>query len=308
MLDYLKLNWKYLSGAALLHALFAGIFALSMVSMSRNPPPPRLAIQAVLVDPSALGAASRRQEQEERERAAQQRRQQEAQQQRQAQQEQARQQEQQRQLQEEQQRLKEQQLQEQRVQEQRQEQQRQAEQEKVRQQEQQQRQQAEARERQEAERKRQAELERQKKAEAERQRVAEIQRKQKEEAERRKAAEDARVLANREADLQRQLAEEEGLNQAVAGGELDAYINLIVQRIERNWNRPPSARPGLDCRIKVAQAPGGTVLSAQVTECNGDAAVKQSIEAAVMRSSPLPPPSNPRLFERNLLLVFKPRD
>lgn len=303
MLDYLKLNWKYLSGAALLHALFAGIFALTMVSMSRKAPPPRLAIQAVLVDPSTLGAASRRQEQQERERqeqAAQQRRQQEAEQQRQLQQERA---EQQRQAQEEQQRLQEQQLQQQRL-----EQQRQAEQEKVRQQQAQQRQQAEARERQEAERKRQAELERQKKAEAERQRVAEIERKQKEEAERRKAAEDARIQARREADLQRQLAEEEGINQAVAGGELDAYINLIVQRIERNWNRPPSARPGLDCRIKVVQAPGGTVLSAQVTECNGDAAVKQSIEAAVRRASPLPPPSNPRLFERNLLLVFKPRD
>ena len=81
---------------------------------------------------------------------------------------------------------------------------------------------------------------------------------------------------------------------------------MIEQRIVRNWNRPPSARTGLECRVRVAQTPGGTVLSVQIDQCNGDAAVKQSIEAAVMRASPLPPPPDPRLFERNLVLVFKP--
>jgi colicin import membrane protein len=50
------------------------------------------------------------------------------------------------------------------------------------------------------------------------------------------------------------------------------------------------------------------VLSAQVDKCNGDAAVKQSIEAAVLKSSPLPPPPDPRVFERNLVFVFKPQD
>ena len=58
--------------------------------------------------------------------------------------------------------------------------------------------------------------------------------------------------------------------------------------------------------MRVAQTPSGTVLSVQIDRCNGDAAVKQSIEAAVMRSSPLPPPPDPRLFERNLVLIFKP--
>ena len=81
---------------------------------------------------------------------------------------------------------------------------------------------------------------------------------------------------------------------------------MIEQRIVRNWNRPPSARAGLECEVRVAQTPSGTVLSVQIDQCNGDAAVKQSIEAAVMRSSPLPPPPDPRLFERNLVLVFKP--
>jgi colicin import membrane protein len=83
---------------------------------------------------------------------------------------------------------------------------------------------------------------------------------------------------------------------------------MIEQRIVRNWNRPPSARSGLECRVRVTQTPSGTVLSVQIDQCNGDAPVRQSIEAAVMKSSPLPPPPDPRLFERNLVLVFKPLD
>jgi len=35
--------------------------------------------------------------------------------------------------------------------------------------------------------------------------------------------------------------------------------------------------------------------------------LRESVEAAVYRASPLPPPPDPRLFERNLLLTFEPR-
>jgi colicin import membrane protein len=184
--------------------------------------------------------------------------------------------------------------QEKREAEQRAEQERQQEQ-KQREQEQQRRQveEQQARERQETERKAQAEADRQRKAEAERKRVAEIERKQKEEAERRKAADDAKLQQQREADLKSQIEE---------------YIAMIEQAIVRNWNRPPSARAGLECTVKVAQTPSGTVLSVQIGQCNGDAAVKQSIEAAVIKASPLPMPPDPRVFDRNLVFVFKPSE
>ena len=305
MSDFLRLNWKYLLGAALLHVLFAGVFALTMISMSRNAPPPVLAIQAVMVDPSILNAAGSvkreqdrqaqaRREAAERERLAEQQRQKEEQDRK---QEQKQQQEQQ------------QEQQAQREAEQRAEQERQVEQ-KQRQEQEQKRVQEEQqlRERQEAERKRAADVQRQQQAEAERQRVAEIERKQQEEAQKRKAAEDARLQSARENDLQKQLADEEGRAQAENAGLLNQYIAQIQQRVVRNWNRPPSARTGLECQVKVTQTPSGVVLTVQVTTCNGDAAVQQSIEAAVLRSSPLPPPPDPRLFERNLVFVFKPAD
>ncbi|HLS82355.1 MAG TPA: cell envelope integrity protein TolA [Steroidobacter sp.] len=293
MAEFLRRHWPYLLAALLLHVLFAGLFGLTVISLSRDTPPPQLAIQAVLVDPTTLAGASGRQ-QVEREREQQRQREQAAEQRRQAQEETAR-----------------------REAEQRAEQERQAEirrreqaQEKRRIEEQQQREREEAeRKRQaEAERARQEEAERQRKAEAERKRLEEIQRKQREAEQKRRAEQEARAQAAREAELQRQLAEEEGRAQAESAGLLNQYIAMIEQRVVRNWNRPPSARPGLDCKVRVTQTPGGAVLSVQIETCNGDAAVRQSIEAAVMRASPLPPPPDPRLFERNLVLLFRPME
>lgn len=276
MSEFIRKNWAYLIGAVILHGVFAAVFGLTMINIWSKPLKPTLAIQAVVVDRSVIDRAARQQQREK----AQERERQQAEQRRQQQQRQA-----------------EQRAEQERQQEQKQ---REVEQQRLQAEEQQ------ARERQETERKAQAEADRQRKVEAERKRVEEIERKQKEEAERRKAAADARLQQQREADLKSQIEEEEGRAQAESAGLLNQYIAMIEQRIVRNWNRPPSARTGLECKVRVAQTPSGTVLSVQIDQCNGDAAVKQSIEAAVMRSSPLPPPPDPRLFERNLVLVFKP--
>jgi colicin import membrane protein len=278
MSEFISKNWAYLIGAALLHLVFAAIFGLTLVNIWSKPLKPTLAIQAVVVDRSVIDRAARQQQRER----AQERERQQAEQRRQ---------------------------QEKREAEQRAERDRQQEQ-KQRDDEQQRRQveEQQAREKQETERKAQAEADRQRKVEAEQKRVAEIERKQKEEAARRKAADDAKLQQQREADLKSQIEEEEGRAEAANAGLLNQYIAMIQQAIVRNWNRPPSARTGLECTVRVAQTPSGTVLSAQVDKCNGDAAVKQSIEAAVLKASPLPPPPDPRVFERNLVFVFKPVD
>ena len=83
---------------------------------------------------------------------------------------------------------------------------------------------------------------------------------------------------------------------------------MIEDKIRQHWNRPLSAGPGLDCVVKVVQLPSGDVMSATVATCNGDEAVRRSIERAVMDASPLPKPPNTSLFERNLTLTFKPEE
>ena len=102
------------------------------------------------------------------------------------------------------------------------------------------------------------------------------------------------------------LLEEEERQRAEDAGLLDQYVRLIEQRIERNWIRPASAVAGLECVVKVTQIPSGDVVSVRIGRCNGDEAVVRSIEAAVLRASPLPKPPHPRLFDRNLEVVFRP--
>jgi colicin import membrane protein len=58
----------------------------------------------------------------------------------------------------------------------------------------------------------------------------------------------------------------------------------------------------------VTQATGGTVVDVQIGDCNGDAAVRESVANAVYKSSPLPAPPDPRLFQRELILDFKPEE
>ena len=150
----------------------------------------------------------------------------------------------------------------------------------------------------EARRKREEEerLERQR-AEAERKRQEEVERQRRENERRRREA---------EANLQSALNEEAELNSLAGSPAMAVYVTMIAQRIERYWAKPPSAQPGLECEVSVRQSPGGDVISVSVGRCNGDAAVKRSIESAVNRASPLPLPSDPRLFDRNLNILFKP--
>lgn len=298
MVEFIKQHWTYFIGALLLHALFAAIFGLTMLNMQRNPPPVQLAIQAVIVDPAALNKTSR-QQQQRRERAEQQAREELARREQQAQREREQAAEQRRREQEEVARKET---------EQRAEQERQIE--LKQRQEAEQRRQAEEqrlRELQETEKKRAAaEAENKRRAEQEQKRIAEIERKQKEEAERRRAAEDARSQQAREADLLRQLQEEEADAAAASSPEMAQYQAMIQQAVQRRWKRPLSARDDLLCQVIVRQTPVGVVLSVRIGNCNGDAAVRQSVETAVHGASPLPAPPNPRLFRPEITFNFRP--
>jgi colicin import membrane protein len=126
-------------------------------------------------------------------------------------------------------------------------------------------------------------------------------------AERRAAAEE-KQRAEREAELRRQLAAEENAQRARASGQGAAWAAAIQARIQRAWIRPESARAGLDCTVIVNQVPGGEVTGVRIGACNGDDVVRQSIEAAVYRASPLPPPPDPALFERTIEVRFRPNE
>lgn len=121
-----------------------------------------------------------------------------------------------------------------------------------------------------------------------------------------KHATDERAKQDREAELRRQLAEEEHVSAVESGPLRNKYIAMLRNKIQNAWIKPPSTTAGLSCMVEVTQVPGGEVTGARVTQCNGDGGVRQSIENAVYRASPLPDPPDPALFERKITLRFVP--
>jgi colicin import membrane protein len=110
----------------------------------------------------------------------------------------------------------------------------------------------------------------------------------------------------READLRSQMASEEHLNAVQSSPAKAEYLSLITARINRAWIRPPSARAGVKCSLHITQIPGGEITHVVVAGCNGDEAVRQSVETAAYRASPLPAPSDPALFDPNIDVTFAP--
>jgi colicin import membrane protein len=180
----------------------------------------------------------------------------------------------------------------------------------------------------EAEKRRQdALLEQQRLEELKRKEEEERKRKEREEAERKVREEEQKERRRQEAerkrqeDIQRQREENERLRRELEAeqraaelqaeerrfaarnsAEMAAYQFAIAQKVRRSWAVPASAGPETECSVRVTQLPGGEVVGVNIISCNGDEAVRRSVEAAIRRASPLPEPSDPDLFDRNLTL------
>ncbi len=113
---------------------------------------------------------------------------------------------------------------------------------------------------------------------------------------------------------QEQLAEEQRLLDAAREREyqsiVDQHLEIIRQKVIRNWLRPTGSEKGLACTVKVRIIPGGDVLSARIIKSSGNAVFDRSVETAVLKASPLPLPADRALFDRfrDLEFNFKPED
>jgi len=166
--------------------------------------------------------------------------------------------------------------------------------------------QAQEKERLEAEKKETERVEAEKKAAADKKAQ---EKKKVEEAAAAKKAADEKARKAAEAELQRSLEQEERGNAVRNSAQANQWYAAIVAKIESRWIRPPSARPGVTCIVAVSQIPDGEVTAVKVNSCSvDDAALRESVEAAVLRASPLPQPPNAALFERNLELTFAPKE
>jgi colicin import membrane protein len=197
-----------------------------------------------------------------------------------------------------------------------------AEQERLRKQQEQQKR-REAQERQEAERQRlAAEAERkqkeeqQRKQELEKQQAEELARKKKEQEAQREREEQARrevqerarmEEAMREEAMRRQIEQEDRARALSEREQQQAlWSDAISRHVARNWTRPSSVSADFQCTVRVQQLPDGTVVQARIVKSCGTAQLDKSVEDAVFRSSPLPRPQDPSVFERELIIDFIP--
>jgi len=178
-----------------------------------------------------------------------------------------------------------------------------------------------------AEQKKQQELKR-KQDEAKKQQ-AEADRKKKEQQQQLKAKEEADRKARAEAEKKQQeqarrQKEQQAFEQALAREEAQlaeqsyavaaqSYMSAIAQHIEQNWNRPPSARNGMECELLIQLVPTGRVVNVDVSRSSGDSLFDRSAVQAVKKAEQFPEIKDmPReVFERyyrELKLVFRPQD
>ncbi len=108
----------------------------------------------------------------------------------------------------------------------------------------------------------------------------------------------------KEAELKAQLAAEE--RQRALNLARNKYYEMIRQTISRNWRQPVNAGNMPECEVRVIQGPGGVILDVTFGRCPGTREYRLSVEAAVLKSDPLPKPDDPEAFERNINLIFKP--
>ncbi len=146
---------------------------------------------------------------------------------------------------------------------------------------------------------------------AEEKKLAEVAAQRKKAEQQRKAAEVQRRKRELEAAMRAEIAAEQTRLNAENEKRLNSlrgrYIADIQNKVERNWIRPPSAKQGLSCKVAVQQIPGGEVINVAVTQCLGDDVFRRSVETAVYKASPLPRPSDPGLFDREIVFTFRPK-
>ena len=92
-----------------------------------------------------------------------------------------------------------------------------------------------------------------------------------------------------------------------------SYSAYIMERIEANWNRPPSARRGMEVALIIQLVPTGQVISVTMVKSSGSEAFDRSAQQAVHKVGRFErlQQLDAQAFEKNfrkLRLVFRPDD
>ena len=107
--------------------------------------------------------------------------------------------------------------------------------------------------------------------------------------------------------LQEELARVAGAKASAARSKAqEAYVEKIRAKVKGNIVLPPGVSGDPFAIFYVDQLPDGSVIEVRLKRSTGNAQLDAAIERAIQKSSPLPKPDKPELFNRTLELKFYP--
>ncbi len=86
------------------------------------------------------------------------------------------------------------------------------------------------------------------------------------------------------------------------------YIRRIQTKVKGNVVLPPDLPGNPEAIFDVVQLPTGEIIDAVLRKSSGVRAYDDAVQRAIVKSSPLPRPDRPDLFQRTLTLKFRPQD
>jgi len=99
----------------------------------------------------------------------------------------------------------------------------------------------------------------------------------------------------------------EAEQRAAAGKRgMQDYAAKIRGKVRGNIFLPPGIQGNPEAIFEVNQLPSGEVLDVKLKRSSGNPGLDSAIERALLKSSPLPKPDDPALFQRTLEIKYKP--
>lgn len=122
----------------------------------------------------------------------------------------------------------------------------------------------------------------------------------------REAAERSSPRPNNSQQMNKMAAAEAEQRAAAGKKGLQDYAAKIRAKVKGNISLPPNIQGNPEAIFEVNQLPTGEVLEVKLRRSSGNASLDAAIERAILKSSPLPKPDDPALFQRTLEIKYKP--
>ena len=141
-----------------------------------------------------------------------------------------------------------------------------------------------------------------KKKQDEQRRIAEARDRQARESAELKAQAERERIAR---DAQQRVVDAEAAARSRAEAD---YVRRIQAKVKGNVTLPPDMSGNPEAIFEVVQLPTGEIIDAVLRKSSGVRAYDEAVQRAIQKSSPLPRPDRPELFQRSLTLRFRPQD